>query len=352
MSSKLFSPLKIRDLTFKNRIFVSPMCMYSAKNGVPNNWHMVHLGTRATGGASLVIAEATGVTPEGRISTACLGLWNDEQMEAFKPITAFIKSQNSIPGIQLAHAGRKGSTGLDGKQLDLQHGGWVNVAPSAIPFHDNERAPQELNASEIHDHVEAFVKATKRALEAGFEVIELHMAHGYLMHQFLSPLTNKRVDEFGGSLENRMRFPLMVARAVREALPKNLPLFVRISATDWTEGGWDEVQSAALVKELQKLGVDFIDTSTGGIISGVKIPVGPMYQVKFADYIRKETKVLTGAVGLITTVEEAESVLQKNEADAVLLARILLRDPYWPLHAAKALGEKPEVPRQYLRGFN
>ncbi len=351
MSSKLFSPLKIRDLTFKNRIFVSPMCMYSAVNGVPNNWHLVHLGTRASGGAALVIAEATGVTLEGRISTACLGIWNDEQMEAFKPITAFIKSQNAIPGIQLAHAGRKGSTGLDGKQVDAKNGGWTNVAPSGIPFHEGEAIPHALTASEIQEHVEAFAKATKRALEAGFEVIELHMAHGYLMHQFLSPLSNKRADEFGGSLENRMRFPLMVARAVRETLPKNLPLFVRISATDWTQGGWDEVQSAELVKELKKIGVDFIDTSTGGVIAGAKIPVGPLYQVKFADYIRKETGILTGAVGLITTPEEAESVLEKNEADAILLARVLLREPYWPLYAAKSLGEKPEIPRQYVRGF-
>lgn len=351
MSSKLFSPLKIRDLTFKNRIFVSPMCMYSANMGVPNSWHLVHLGTRATGGAALVIAEATGVTLEGRISTHCLGIWNDEQMEAFKPITAFIKSQNSIPGIQLAHAGRKGSTGLDGKQVDQKNGGWVNVAPSAIPFHEGEATPHALTASEIQDHVNAFVTATKRALAAGFEVIELHSAHGYLLHQFLSPLSNKRTDEFGGSLQNRMRFPLMVAKAVREALPQNLPLFVRISATDWTEGGWDEKQSAEYVKELKKIGVDFIDTSTGGVISGAKIPVGPLYQVKFSNYIRKETGILTGAVGLITTVEEAESVLEKNEADAILLARVLLREPYWPLYAAKTLGEKAEVPRQYTRGF-
>lgn len=351
MSSRLFSPLKIRELTFKNRIFVSPMCMYSAENGVPNNWHLVHLGTRATGGASLVIAEATGVTPEGRISTACLGIWNDEQMEAFKPITAFIKSQNAIPGIQLAHAGRKGSTGLDGKQIDKSHGGWTNVAPSPIPFHEGEIPPHALSSSDIHEHVNAFVEAAKRSLKAGFEVIELHMAHGYLMHQFLSPLSNKRTDEFGGSLENRMRFPLMVAKAVREAIPQNLPLFVRISATDWADGGWDEKQSAELVKELKKIGVDFLDVSTGGVIPGVKIPVGPLYQVRFADLIRKETGILTGAVGMITKPEEAESVLQKNEADAVLLARVLLREPYWPLYAAKALGETPQLPRQYMRGF-
>lgn len=351
MSSKLFSPLKIRDLTFKNRVFVSPMCMYSAENGVPNNWHLVHLGTRATGGAALVIAEATGVTPDGRISTACLGIWNDEQVEAFKPITAFIKSQNSIPGIQLAHAGRKGSTGLDGKQVDKSKGGWTNVAPSAIPFHEGESVPHALTTSEIHEHVEAFVAATKRALKAGFEVIELHMAHGYLMHQFLSPLSNKRTDEFGGTLENRMRFPLMVAKAVRETLPSGLPLFVRISATDWTEGGWDENQSAELVKELKKLGVDFLDVSTGGVIPGVKIPVEPLYQVRFANFIKKETGILTGAVGLITTPEEAEAVLQKNEADAILLARVLLREPYWPIYAAKKLGVTPEIPRQYLRGF-
>src|SRR5690606_3299690 len=222
-------------------------------------------------------AEATGVTPEGRISTGCLGIWNYEQREAFKPITAFIKSQNSIPGIQLAHAGRKGSTGLDGKQIDKNHGGWTNVAPSSIPFHEGEIPPHALTVSEINDHVEAFAKAARRALDAGFEVIELHMAHGYLMHQFLSPLSNKRTDEFGGSLENRMRFPLMVAKAVREVIPQNLPLFVRISATDWVEGGWDEKQSAELVKELKKIGVDFLDVSTGGAVTGVKIPVGPLY---------------------------------------------------------------------------
>lgn len=353
MTSKLFSPLTIRNITLKNRIFVSPMCQYSAENGVPNDWHLVHLGSRAVGGAGLVIVEATGVTPEGRISPGCLGIWNDEQLEVFKRITTFIKSQDSIPGIQLAHAGRKASIDISwktGKPLSADNGGWETIAPSAVAF-GHYHVPKALTKSEIETLVQDFVKATDRAVKAGFEVIELHFAHGYLLHQFLSPISNLRDDEFGGSLENRMRAPLMVAKAVRETLPKELPLFVRISATDWTEGGWTEEESVVLCQELKKIGVDFIDVSTGGNVPKAAIPVGPLYQAKFAKLIKERTGILTGAVGMITTPTEAENIVSQGEADAVLLARELLREPYWPIKAAKALGAEVVVPKQYARAY-
>lgn len=354
MSTVLFSSLKLRDITFKNRIFLSPMCQYSAVEGVPNDWHLVHLGSRAVGGAGLIIVEATGVTAHGRISVGCLGIWNDIQAEAFKRITAFIKSQGAVPGIQLIHAGRKASTDLSwkgGKSLTIEEGGWQTLGPSAVTYSEAYPVPQEMSKESILEHIRHFVEATKRALDSGFEVIELHMAHGYLLHQFLSPLSNQRTDEFGGSLENRMRFPLLLTKAVREVLPEKFPLFIRISATDWTEGGWNESESVVLCREFKKLGVDFVDVSTGGNVPRAQIPVAPLYQVPFASLIKDESELATGAVGLITTAEEAESILKDGKADAVLIGREFLREPYWGLNAAKALGEEVNIPSQYLRAF-
>lgn len=352
MNTKLFSPLQLRSVSLKNRIVVSPMCMYSAKEGLPNSWHLVHLGSRAVGGAGLLIVEATGVSPEGRISPGCLGLWNDLQVEAFKPIVSFIKEQGSTPGIQLAHAGRKGSHAVawaGGRALSVSDGGWTTVAPSALPYSDHTPPPQELTLPEIDSLIESFCSAAQRAINAGFEVIELHMAHGYLMHQFLSPLSNHRNDSFGGSLENRMRLPLKIVEEVRKVLPSTLPLLVRISASDWIEGGWDLSQSIVLAHELKKKGVDLIDCSSGGLAPHQKIPLSPGYQVPFADEIRKQADILTGAVGLITEPEQAEAILTSGQADAIFLARELLRDPYWPLHAAKKMGVNLPWPVQYER---
>lgn len=353
MTEILFTPLKIRDLTLKNRIIVSPMCQYSATNGIPNEWHMVHLGSRAVGGAAVVIVEATGVTAEGRISDGDLALYNQAQVNAFKPITSFIKSQGSIPAVQLAHAGRKASTAVswvkDG-MLEDSEGGWDVVAPSAIAFSPKYKMPKELSSKEILELVENFKHSARLALEAGFEIIEAHAAHGYLLHQFLSPLSNHRTDEYGGSLENRMRFPLMIAKALRTTWPSHLPLFFRISATDWTNGGWTLEESIIFCKELKELGVDFIDVSTGGNVYA-KIPLSPGYQVPYAEEIKKQTSMLTGAVGLITDAFQAEEILQGQKADAILLARELLRDPYWPLHAANELGVEIEIPDQYKRAF-
>ncbi len=349
--SQLFSPLRLRELEFKNRIFVSPMCQYSAQDGIPNEWHFVHLGSRAVGGGALVVAEATGVSPEGRISPADTGIWSDAHTRAFKPITAFIKSQGVVPGIQIAHAGRKASTDAPwrgGKPLDQSHGGWQTIGPSPVAF-GHSPAPREMSQKDIETAVEQFADAARRSLEAGFEVIEIHMAHGYLLHQFLSPLSNLRTDEFGGGLENRAQFPLRVAAAVRGIWPANLPVFVRISATDWAEGGWDLAQSILLSKWLRDLGVDLIDCSSGGLVPGVTIPVGPGYQVPFAAAIRKEAGIATGAVGMITEPQQAEDIISNGESDAVFLARALLRDPYWPLRAAKALAADIAWPDQYLR---
>ncbi|MGC3943692.1 MAG: NADH:flavin oxidoreductase/NADH oxidase [Chryseolinea sp.] len=351
MSAKLFAPLKIRDLTFRNRIFVAPMCQYSAKDGVPNNWHLVHLGSRAVGGAALVIAEATSVTDIGRISPADLGIWNDEQVEAFKPITAFIKDQGAIPGIQLAHAGRKASTKIPWQgHGKVDSGGWTPVGPSNTPFSATYPIPRELSAAEVEQVVSDFVTAAHRAKEAGFQVVEIHMAHGYLLHEFLSPISNVRTDMYGGSLENRMRLPLKVAAAVRDAWPSGWPVFVRISATDWAEsGGWDVEQSVVLAKELKKIQIDMIDCSSGGTLERPVIPLGPGYQVPFSARIRKEANIATSAVGLITTAKQSESILENGEADAISMARELLRDPYFPMHAAKELGAEIQWPSQYLR---
>jgi len=352
MSSKLFSPIQLRETVIKNRIFVSPMCQYSAVDGIPNNWHLVHLGTRAVGGAGLVIAEATAVVAEGRITAGCLGIWSDAHTEAFKPITAFIRQHGAVPGIQIAHAGRKASTDLPwkgGKFVSQADGGWQTVAPSAIPFSPEHGAPRELTVSEIEQTAQQFLDAAKRALEAGFEVIELHFAHGYLVNEFLSPNTNKRTDEYGGSLENRCRLPLNIAKRVREFWPQGKPVFARISATDWVDGGWDLEQSVQLSKWLKELGIDLIDCSSGGNAADAKIPAGPGYQTKFAETIRAEAGIATGAVGMITTAFQAETIIVTGQADAVLLARELLRDPYWPLHAAKELHVDLKWPDQYAR---
>ena len=354
MTAKLFTPLKLRDLTLKNRIIVSPMCQYSAIDGVPNDWHMVHLGSRAVGGASVVIVEATGVEATGRISNGCLALYNKTQADAFLPITNFIKSQGAIPAIQLAHSGRKGSTAVSWVKeglLSNDEGGWDVVAPSSIAFSSRYKIPRELTKSEILEMVETFKHSARLALEAGFEIIEAHGAHGYLLHQFLSPLSNKRNDEFGGSLENRMRFPLLVASGLREVWPSHLPVFFRISATDWVEGGWNLEDSIVLCRELKKIGIDFIDVSTGGLASNAKIPVGPGYQVPFAAEIKKQVGILTGSVGLITEPKQAEEILNSESADAILLARELLREPYWPIKAALELGEEVNVPPQYERAY-
>lgn len=356
MSSKIFEKLKIRGIEFRSRIWVSPMCQYSSEDGMPNDWHLVHLGSRAVGGAGLVIMEATAVSPEGRISPSDAGIWSDAHAESYRRITAFIKQQGAVAGIQIAHAGRKASTAEPwhgGKVVDEGYGGWETVAPSAIAFADDYPMPRAMTKEDIAQATEDFVAAARRAVEAGFEVIEIHAAHGYLFHSFLSPLSNKREDEYGRSLENRMRFPLDVARKVRDAVPANLPVFVRISATDWAEGGWDLAQSVEFCKELKNIGIDLIDVSTGGNVLDAKIPVAPNYQVPFAAEIRKQVGIATGAVGMITDAKQAEEILQKGEADAVLIAREFLRDPYFPFTAAQDLGEAIDyVPKQYRRAID
>lgn len=351
--AQLFAPLRLRDLTIRNRIWVSPMCQYSATDGVPNDWHLVHLGSRAVGAVGLVMVEATAVAPEGRISYGDTGLWNDAQANAFKRITDFIRAQGAVPAIQLAHAGRKASTDLPwqgGAPLAPTHPqGWQPVAPSAVAFSPASTVPTELSHTAMVAITASFVAAAKRALTAGFDVIELHAAHGYLLHEFLSPITNQRSDEFGGSLENRMRFPLAVATALRAAWPQEKPLFVRISATDWVQGGWDLPQSVEFAKALKAIGVDLIDCSTGGLVPDAVIPVAPGFQVPFAAGVRKEANIATGAVGLITKAKQAEEILTSGAADAVFLARALLRDPYWPLQAARSLGAEIAWPVQYGR---
>lgn len=350
--SLLFTPLKIGDVTFRNRAFVSPMCQYSSRDGMPNDWHLVHLGSRAVGGAGLVMVEASAVAPEGRITPGDSGLWSDAHAEAFQRITRFIREHGAVPGIQLAHAGRKASTDLPwlgGKPLTPEAGAWTTVAPSAVPFADGYPSPQALSVAELDGAVAAFVAAARRARDAGFQCIEVHMAHGYLLHEFLSPLANHRDDDYGGSLENRMRFPLRVAAAVREAWPASLPLLARISASDWVEGGWDIEQSVALCRRLKEIGVDLIDCSSGGVIADARVPAGPGYQTPFAERIRREAGIATAAVGLITEAAQAEHILRTGQADAVFLAREMLRDPYWPLHAAAKLRVDVPWPVQYQR---
>ena len=351
---KLFSPLRIREIELKNRIVVSPMCEYSAKDGHPQTWHLVHLGSRAIGGAGLVFTEATAVEERGRISSADTGIYEDAHVETWRPIAEFIRSHGAVPGMQLAHAGRKASTAppwTGGKPVSVQDGGWEPVGPSALAFDAGYTVPRELSAAEIAEIVAAFRKSAERALAAGFEVIEIHAAHGYLLHQFLSPLSNTRTDEYGGTFENRIRATLKVVRAVREVWPQRLPLFVRVSATDWKEGGWDLAQTIELARQLKPLGVDLIDTSSGGLVPGVKIPLGPGYQTGFAEAIRKEAGIATGAVGMISEPAQAETILATEQADLVFLARELLRDPYWPRRAAKALDVKIKAPVQYERAW-
>lgn len=352
MSSKLFSPLSIKSITLKNRIVISPMCQYSAKDGFANDWHLVHLGSRASGGAGLIIQEATAVSPEGRISPGDLGLWKDEHIEKLTSINSFIISQNSIPGIQLAHAGRKASCSSPWnghKKLDTTQGGWETVAPSAIRFQETDTLPVALDKAGIDKVVSDFKAATKRAVSASFQVLEIHAAHGYLLHQFMSPLSNLRTDEYGGSFENRIRLTLEVVEAVQSEWTEKLPLFVRISATDWAEGGWNAEESVQLSKILKEKGVDLIDVSSGGLVSHQQIPLGPNYQVPFADQIKKETGILTAAVGLITEATQAEEIVASGKADLILFARESLRNPNLGLTFAHDLNADVEWPKQYER---
>lgn len=350
--SSLFSALTIKSITLKNRLVVSPMCQYSAEDGFASDWHLVHLGSRAVGGASLVISEATAVSPEGRISPDDLGIWKDGHIEKLTQITAFIKEQGCVPGIQLAHAGRKASTAAPWKGRGVvveKEGGWVPVAPSALPFADNYPMPAELDAMGIRKVISDFAAAAQRALRAGFLVAEIHAAHGYLIHQFLSPLSNIRVDEYGGSFENRIRLLLEVIEGVKAVWPGDLPLLVRISATDWAPGGWDADDSVRLAGILKIAGIDLIDVSTGGLVNHQKIPLSPAYQLPFATRIKRETGILTSTVGLITDAIQAETILVNGEADMVMMARELLRNPYFPLQAAASLGEELAWPVQYER---
>ncbi len=351
----LFSPLRLRGVELRNRIVVSPMCQYSSEDGFANDWHLVHLGSRAVGGAALVFTEAAAVLPEGRISPQDLGIWKDEHVPMLARIFGFVRQQGAVPGIQLAHAGRKASTARPwegGKPLGVAAGGWSPIfGPSPLPFDAGYQTPHELDHAGIARNRDAFVAATKRALEAGAEVIEIHAAHGYLLHSFLSPLSNRRTDEYGGSFENRIRFLSETAAAVREVWPEKYPLFVRISATDWTEGGWTGDDSVALARKLKSLGVDVIDCSSGGNVADAKIPVGAGYQLPFAAKVRTEAEIATAAVGMITSPEQADQIIRMGEADLVLMAREFLRHPYWPLNAAKPLHQKAETPPQYGRAF-
>jgi 2,4-dienoyl-CoA reductase-like NADH-dependent reductase (Old Yellow Enzyme family) len=352
--SHLFAPLKVRDVILRNRIAVSPMCQYSSQDGFASDWHLVHLGSRAVGGAAAVIMEASAVEARGRISPGDHGIWKDEHVEFLSRIARFVAGQGAVPGIQIAHAGRKASTRRpwDGVgAVPPDQGGWQPVAPSAIPFSAGDPVPAELSIPEIRSIVEAFAAAAQRALAAGFELIEIHCAHGYLAHQFLSPLSNRRTDQYGGPFENRIRFALEVAAAVRAAWPERLPLFVRISATDWVPGGWTLDDSVELSRRLGAAGADLIDCSSGGSDPAARIPLAPGYQAPFAERIRRDTGILTGAVGLITTAQQADQIVHGGQADLVLLAREFLRDPYFPLRAARALGAQAPVPVQYSRAW-
>ena len=346
----LFEPLKLRGLTLRNRFAVSPMCMYSSEDGFANDWHLVHLGSRAAGGAGLVIVEATAVLSEGRITPKDVGLWSDDHIEPLARIARFVHSQGAVAGIQLAHAGRKASCDAPwkgGKALNAAEGGWQVFGPSPIAFGPDSPTPVALTKEGIENVIAAFEAAARRALKAGFKLIEIHSAHGYLLHEFLSPLSNERTDDYGGSLENRMRLVLQVAERLRAIVPEELPLFVRISATDWAPGGWDGAQSVELAKRLKLIGVDLIDVSSGGLIPTAKIPMQKGYQVPFARRIRDEAEIRTGAVGLITDAEYANQIITGGDANLVLIAREFLRDPYFALNAERALGAEPHWPVQY-----
>lgn len=367
MNTLLFSPITIKNLTIKNRIWISPMCQYSSIEGHPTDWHLVHLGARAMGGAGLVMMEATAVNPEGRISPHDMGIWSDDHIVSFRKINDFIHSQDSKSGIQLAHAGRKASIDTPwngGRSIMISKGGWQPCAPSPIAFSEEIAIPRALNADDMKQIIKDFEKATERALKANFDVIELHIAHGYLLHEFLSPLSNHRTDEYGGSLENRMRFPLQVVKKVRAIWPEEKPLFVRISATDWAHGiaekdpgftpkntdkSWDLASSIIFCHELKALGVDLIDCSSGGLIPHVQMPIEPGYQVPFSEAIKHQVGILTAAVGLITTAAQAQEILEYQQADAVCIGRVSLRNPNWPIDAAKALDCPLDRPKPYLR---
>jgi 2,4-dienoyl-CoA reductase-like NADH-dependent reductase (Old Yellow Enzyme family) len=348
----LFAPLTLRSVTLTNRIAVSPMCQYSSIDGFSNDWHLVHLGSRAVGGAALVLTEATAVTVEGRISPQDLGIYDAAHVDGLARIVRFIHAQHTLAGIQLAHSGRKGSTGRPWESMDAvgpDAGGWQPVGPTDQAFKPEYPVPRAMTLTDIGSVVAAFRMAARRALDAGFDVIELHAAHGYLVHQFLSPLVNTRTDEYGGSFENRVRLCMEIVDAVRDVWPERLPLFVRISATDWADGGWDIEHTVELARRLKDHGVDLIDCSSGGAVPGLTIPLGPAYQTPFAERVRRDAGIPTGAVGLITTAEQADAIIREGRADCVLLARELLRDPYFPLHSALELGRPAAWPAQYLR---
>jgi 2,4-dienoyl-CoA reductase-like NADH-dependent reductase (Old Yellow Enzyme family) len=350
----LFDCFKIRDISFRNRIAVSPMCEYSSEDGFANDWHLVHLGSRAVGGAAAVLTEANAVLPEGRISPSDLGIWKDAHIENLARVVRFLRQQGAVAGTQLAHAGFKASTDVPwrnhGKPVPVEEGGWrPTYSSTSQPFTPESIPPEALTAEGIARVAAAFAEATRRSLEAGFEIIEIHGAHGYLIHQFLSPLVNTRTDKYGGTFENRTRILREIIQAVRKVWPQRLPLWLRISASDWTEGGWTIEDSVALAKQVQQLGVDLIDASSGGIVPSAKIPLGPGYQTPFAERIRKESGILTGAVGMITSPEQAQHIIGTGQADMVFLARELLRDPYWPLRAAHALKQDVAWPKQYER---
>jgi 2,4-dienoyl-CoA reductase-like NADH-dependent reductase (Old Yellow Enzyme family) len=349
----LFTPLQIRGVTIRNRIAVSPMCQYSSAEGLANDWHLVHLGSRAIGGAGLVFVEATAVTRDGRISPGDMGIWDDTHIEPLGRIARFVQSAGAIPGIQLAHAGRKASTATPfeggGSLKTAGSGAWETVAPSAVPFAEEDPVPHSLSADEIQIVIASFEAAARRAISAGFRTIEIHAAHGYLLHEFLSPLSNRRTDAYGGKLENRLRLPVEVASRVRRAIPDDVPLFVRVSATDWTEGGWEIEQTVALARELRSAGVDLIDCSSGGLVPHAAVPAAPGYQVPFASAVRLKAGILTGAVGLITGIDQANDIITSGKADIILMGREMLREPYWAMKAAQAMGEEVRWPKQYER---
>jgi len=349
----LFTPLEIRGVTLRNRIAVSPMCQYSSVEGAANDWHLVHLGSRAVGGAGLVFVEATAVTRDGRISPGDMGIWDESHVEPLARIARFVREAGAVPGIQLAHAGRKASTASPfdggGSLKTADRGAWETVAPSAIPFAEGDPVPHSLSGAEINEIAGSFESAARRAIRAGFRTIEIHAAHGYLLHEFLSPLSNRRTDAYGGALENRLRLTVEVASRIRGAIPDDVPLFLRVSATDWAEGGWEIEQTIALARELKSAGVDLIDCSSGGLVPHAVVPAAPGYQVPFAEAVRRKAGIRTGAVGLITGVEQANEIISSGKADIVLMAREMLREPYWALKASRAMGVDIRWPKQYER---
>jgi 2,4-dienoyl-CoA reductase-like NADH-dependent reductase (Old Yellow Enzyme family) len=348
----LFEPFKLRDITLANRIGIPPMCQYSAQDGMASDWHFVHYGSRAVGGAAMMIVEATAVTPEGRISPGDLGIWDDKQIEPLSRITRFAQEQGCVAAIQLAHAGRKASVGLGWQTqaaLKESEGGWTVVAPSSVAFSADYAQPRELDAIGIRNVITQFADGARRAREAGFQIAEIHAAHGYLLHQFLSPLSNRRLDTYGGGFENRTRLVCEVVSAVRAEWPDRLPLLIRLSATDWVEGGWTADETVELCRKLKQLGVDLIDVSSAGLVPTARIPAGPGFQTEFAARVRREVEIPTATVGLITAPAQADHIVRSGQADMVLLGREILRNPYWPLLAAQELGQATSWPKQYLR---